>query len=767
MANDIDNGFYLWEEGIMPKALSDEESIELLKKYRDSGNPKIREQIIYGSLGIVQECVNQVAHKYVGYWDQINPSLEDLYEIGVDGLMESIERFDENKSNLKFSNCVKNHVQWKLFRNVTLKIGFHSVITKESLNAFDEESNEKSHEHKNLILSKEKDFDNLYSKMDIEYIQQKILPLLSKRERDIFLASLEKGVTQNDLSKKFCMPERECARLIKKVTDKISRMYQDGPTPLDLELKGVALSKFQIKRIQKNQELFEKYGKEFLRQYFLPTLTPREQKIFNMAVLNYRGQEMADILAENGFQGGLENVTLPAILKKLNRYAPKLQERQKKGELPKEWVPTLKQQQKIQENEKYIAKNGGRYFLQKYFLPVLANSQKMAFTKGVLEYRGETQTELAQVSGVAVSSFNKFLKQAFEKLTLIDFDVLVDFIDGKTRFEVSSGVKVAETFNYDELLRRKLIVDKHGGKARLIKYFLPTLPKLQRRVFDLLYIQQAFSSIRGLTKYLGQNAGMVCAAEKIALEKLESTNLQEIEKIDAMVENFLKDGFKRDAAMRRTSFDVKQIVRECGGEMFMREVLIPRFQEELDKEICEKYFLQGFTMMQLTYLISSQRQRKTRSYVNTLNQDAKVHNLERRIKCKILPQLEEMKEAFEDFDTTVKAFYMKKAFEMLPREEYGKINLNNAQEKIEQYTKFKESKITPELIEKAGGKIVVLREFRPTLKTKQQIILLEIMQQKSQEHIAKDVGLSVKEVGSEKNCIAKKLEAFANKNCEK
>ncbi len=662
---------------------------------------------------------------------------------------------------------MKNHVQWNLFRNVTLKNGFHSVITKESLSALDEESNEKSHEHKNLILSKEKDFDNLDNKMDIEYIQQKILPLLSKRERDIFLASLKKGVTLNDLSKKFCMPERECARLIKKVTDKINRMYQDGPTPLDLELKGVALSKPQIKRIQQNEELFEKYGKEFLRQYFLPTLTPREQKIFNMAVLNYRGQEIVDILAENGFYGSLANNILPKVLEKLSRYAPKLQERQKKGRLPKEWTPTLKQQQKIDENEKYIAENGGRYFLQKYFLPVLANSSKIAFTKGILEYRGETQTELAQVAGMGVPAFNQVLKQAREKLALIDFDVLVDFIDGKTRFEISSGVKVAEKFNYDELQRRKLIVDKHGGKARLIKYFLPTLPELQRQVFDLLYIQQAFSSIRGLTKFLGQNSGIVFAAEKIALEKLENTNLEEVEKIDVKVENFLKDGFIRDAAMRRTSFDVKQIVRECGGEMFMREALIPRFQEDLDKEICEKYFLQGFPMMQLTYLISSQRQRKTRSYVNTLNQDAKVHNLERRIKCKILPQLEEMKETFEDFDTTIKAFYMKKAFEMLPREEYGKITLNNAQEKIEQYTKFKESRITPKLIEKAGGKIVVLREFRPTLKTKQQIILLETMQQKSPENIAKDVGLGVKEVVYEKKCIAKKLEAFANKNCEK
>ncbi len=605
------------------------------------------------------------------------------------------------------------------------------------------------------------------NKMDLEFIQQEILPLLSKRERDIFLASLEEGVTLANLSKTFCFPIVECSRLIKRVNEKINRMYLNGPTALDRQLKGVALTRPQIKRIQQNEKLFEDYGKEFLRQYFLPLLTPKEKKVFNLAILNYRGQDLVDVFAENGFYGNSGSNILSNVIKKLNKYAPKLKERQKNGFLAKEWAPTLKQQQRINENEKYIEENGGRYFLQKYFVPVLAASQKEAFTLGVLEYRGETQTELAKVAGIKIASFNKFLKQSQEKLLLVNPDVLVDYIDGKTRFEVSASVKTAEAFNYNELLRRKEVVEKYGGRAKLTKYFLPTLPELQGQVFYLLYIQQAFSSIRGLAQHLGQNAGIIYAAENIALQKLEQTNFDKLEKIDAMAEGFIKDSFICKASRNTGAPDNEQIVKEFGGEMFMREALIPFLQCELERQICEKHFLQNVSISKLTQLISNEQFGKVSGHEKTLSENGKARRIKQIIKGKILPQLEEMKNCYKEFDLAVKGFYMRKALNILPKEDIDEVTLDNAQEKVEKHEKYEEKFITPTLINNAGGEKVVLREFRSTLKLNQQIILIKTMEQKSPKQIAREMQTSAQKIENEKKIVAQKLEAFAGKKNEK
>ncbi len=75
------------------KVLSNEETLELIKKYQN-GNLEAKEQLITGNLKLILSVLK--------YFNHTNINLDDLFQIGVIGLIKAIDNFDLNY-NLKLS----------------------------------------------------------------------------------------------------------------------------------------------------------------------------------------------------------------------------------------------------------------------------------------------------------------------------------------------------------------------------------------------------------------------------------------------------------------------------------------------------------------------------------------------------------------------------------------------------------------------------------------------------------------------------------------
>lgn len=165
-------GFYLWTRGTRPEALPKEESARLLREYHKYGDKETREKLIYGHLGLVQSLILRYYNRYVAREDQINPSLEDLYEIGTEVLIKSIDKFDPDTFKFAFSTYYTHWLQSKIFH--VFEKG-HSVKTKKSLDAllkdkFGDDSNKKESDK---IPSTTREFDVLHDRLGIGIHQKR------------------------------------------------------------------------------------------------------------------------------------------------------------------------------------------------------------------------------------------------------------------------------------------------------------------------------------------------------------------------------------------------------------------------------------------------------------------------------------------------------------------------------------------------------------------------------------------------------------------
>lgn len=80
------------------KIMKEEKKIELLKKYKETGDTEIRNELIKGNLRLVLSVIQ----KYSGR----GQDADDLFQIGVVGLIKAIENFDLSKE-VRFSTyCV-------------------------------------------------------------------------------------------------------------------------------------------------------------------------------------------------------------------------------------------------------------------------------------------------------------------------------------------------------------------------------------------------------------------------------------------------------------------------------------------------------------------------------------------------------------------------------------------------------------------------------------------------------------------------------------
>lgn len=759
------NVFNLWDYGTRPESLSGQESARLIQEYKKYGDESTKEKLIYGYLGYVQFLVNKYYKGYVASEDQINPSFEDLLETGVLSLIESIEKFDPDKGNFSFTTYFCHQLQSKMLsyhRSYKSRFARKTV----SLDAPLKEASGDDSKTKliDTIPAKNKEFDILHDRLELQYIEREILPLLSKRDRDIFVARFIQNKNMKQIADiAGCFP-CYAYRILTDIQEKVKRMYIEGPTNFDRQLKGVNLPELSLPILNKNNEVIEKYGREFLRQYFLPTLNPLYQKIFEASVLNYRGQTFVELAKTFGITENYFTIIRKRIFKELDSTVEKLKQKQKDGQLPRPWKPTLKQHQAINRNERLIDQYGGRFFLQKYFVPTLSPVQQRVFIHGVLEFEGQSKTELAKKSSVSNSNYCTILKNVTEKLSLANFETLVDFIDNKKHLNKSKQTLENE-IDLSEVERRVKLVQDFGGAEMLKKYFLPILTDKQRQVFELLYVRPTFSTLSGVASYLNVSSASVIKQEKLALAKLERTNLNELKKIDEMATSYLKRQYSQYMATsnaRKASFR-QNILSNYGGVAFLRDVFLPQISTKADKEIFEGFVLEGQPIKNFFHLFSRERKIDQGYYQKEVVIKAMRSRVTARLNDIILPQLQSFKESFPDFEQAVKDFYVRKGFEQIHPEDFEKMTFSEIKEITSEPQK--ESFISKELIDRAGGEVVVLKKFRPTLSLNHQLIFMKsYIEKMSDKQIAEDMQMTLPGIISVKESIVKKLEVFAEEH---
>lgn len=757
MSKDKKMGFYLWDCKQTP--LTKEETITLFREYRKSGDEKTREKLIYRNSCLVRKYFLRYGYSYVGVQDQINPSEEDIKSIGLEELVKAVDTFDPDEYNFAFSTYVFRKINQRLYGEL-IKYR-HSLVADSSL---DEPlkgiKGEESSLIGELVADNSQNIDILHDKLELKFIQENILPLLSKKERRIFEEFYYNQKKLHVIAEEFGLSRESIRRQLDEVTAKVKNMYMNGVSEFDRLSKGVEQSDDAKKIMQENQKLFQKYGRRFLKQYFLPLLKPTQQKIFNMTVLNYRGQTLFQILQEAGVVNG---AIYERILNKLNNLGPQLKYKQEIGELPKEWTPTLLQQQKINKNERLLEKYGGKFFLQKYFVPVLSDVEKKVFTYGFLEFDGETHTELAEKIGITDEQYLLCYKKVLEKLKDTDFEIVVDLIDNKSSYKrLGRGFNTAEEkqFDLEALKKRSKLVEDFGGRAMLQKYFLPILPQTQRDVFELLYVKQTFTTYAAVAQALGKNIQNVIIAEKTALGKLKETNLQELQKIEEIAEEYL-DNVQGQTISQIRGEKRTEIIRNFGGIDFIRERFLPYLQTKLDRDVVEEYILNGKTANSCEYLFQTPKRNIEFSYTK---ERVKSYTMVRMQKY-ILPQLEEMKNKMPDFEQQVRDFYLKKGFEKIHPDDFEKMTFKELELISSADAKKREEKkyIEDKLVERAGGIGIVLRDFRPTLKTAtEQFVFLRTIQNFSNAQIAKELQISAGEISIIKQNLKSKLESFAD-----
>ena len=97
--------------------LSSEESIILLKKYKEERKQEYLDQLVHGNLKLVLSIVNK--------YNKRNESMNDLFQIGTLGLLKSIENFDLSL-DVKFSTyavpMIEGEIRRHLRDSTTLRI---------------------------------------------------------------------------------------------------------------------------------------------------------------------------------------------------------------------------------------------------------------------------------------------------------------------------------------------------------------------------------------------------------------------------------------------------------------------------------------------------------------------------------------------------------------------------------------------------------------------------------------------------------------------
>ncbi len=744
--------FSVWRN--LPERLSNQEIMRLMKEYKEYGSEEARQKLIESHLRFVRYYVSKYMRWLIRCQSSIEPDIEDLMQQGTMVLMRAIDKFDLSY-NFQFSTYLSGALEKSLSN---LKRSKNVKLAQNTRSLYDFTNWKKSDSGIRLI-DKLGDDNLAVDKMneDIEVKDlKKILMLLPKKKRDIYLANFVEGKPQKEIAERYGIDQTRVSRLVISASKQIRDMYEFGVTEIDQLARGVDLSPTQKEKVRKIHGFIKTYGRGFLEDYFCLKLTPNQRDVFKECYFNYYGQTASEISKKLNMSVNGLTKTMLRIQSFIDDNIERLFEEYKKGQEVKPRKLPLKIQQRINRNRRMVNEFGGELFLRKYFLPTLTELERKCFDAQILSFHGESQDRIAKKVGVSVNNLYMLTEKVVKKLETTDFGIVVDMIDNAEQKQIlPTALSVS---NVEKVKRRMEVVKKYGGADALRKHFLPILPEQQRTVFDMLYLRPTFATYDSMSEATGMRTAFIIKCEKVILEKLSQTDIAQLQRISQMVDRELKAPTKETVKKRKTS-KYRDIIAKNGGLAFLRERFVPNLIRA-DEIIFEKYMVEGRHLAEINEML---KLNKNSAYVHKV------------IVSRIMPMLQEFRESFEDFDAEVRSFYMQKDFELIHDEDFEKMAFGEPeqqekQEEPREMEEFEDPKVySQKQIEKWGGKKVVAKEFMPKFKTvrEQLMILYSIVQELDESEVFKNMGLNWNQFKTVKKAVSDKLDNFAEERSKK
>lgn len=696
----------------IPKNLPPDEIASMLEEYKKTGDQKIREEIALNMRRFICFFVSKV------YQDKLpeNEEKEDVYQDLMEVTLKCVDKFTKSNFNFSFTTYVSKYYMAYFGNKRRYK-------SRQKRNAIVVSLDDKvSYKDKQIPLEEfvpaDNNFlENLHDELDVKLVKEKILPLLSKEEREIFTNYFFKQLPLDKLSINYT---REGKKLIlDRVVEKVINLYNDGITETDKAMMGVVLTAPQKKMFVCSQAILKKYGREFLEEVFLPRLTKKQAEIFKDNILSFNGTiKTNDSVSE----------TITLFQDKLKMLEPEF----KRYMSLKEETP-LKQRQRKERNRRLIEEYGGNLFLRKYFLPLLSEQEKKVFEISILNYTRGTSEDLAKKSEMNLATFNNTLNNSLNKLKNVDFEVLVDVVDNASKNKVA--LKSTSIATFDKVKERQELVKKYGGKEFLKEIFSPLLTDSQKKVFDALFLYPHVFTYAEVAEELNYAVPSIISTEKVIVEKLKNTNFTLLRKINKDMEKKLK--YEEYACTKNAKSKITQKIEQFGGRDFLLEKFAPALKIKAHKIIFEKYMCGTVSKNALEEKLKLRGDYSSRYFNFTVNS--------------IINKLEEFKKSFgseENFQKAVKDFYVAKEYE------------NQSDKKMKEEKRL----LTDEEVEKYGGKRLLGRKFLRTLPVLDQLILYaSIFKNKSLNEIKKELKLTDADLNYHSKQIKTKLEKFKNK----
>ena len=501
----------------IPVELTNQQSCELIRKYKETGDKKIRDEVIYGNMKLIVFFVRKF-HPSFAHSSKYRER-EDLAQEGIFAAMDAIENFDVSKGK-SFSTYLGKCIEFKydiLLRKVSKEKPTYSLNDK----VFDDDD-----ETEVLDTLQDRRFmpDAVHGSIELEFVKEQILPLLAKRDRDIFVDYYFNDLSHSELALKYDVTTQRINQRIQYATEKVTTLWTNGITEVDKITRGIRPTQIQKSRIEEGQAILKKYGRDFLEEKFILKLPEDQAKIFRTAVLNYYGKNTLEIAKTLNVDGHQVFGVAGKLLKKLKKYEKEFTIELQNGKWQsREMVIETKDNKTFAKT--IVSKFGGKLFLYKYFIPMLKAKERQVFMCAVLDYDDETYKKLAKDCHLELEDFKTILKSVCDRLEKVDFDVLVDLVDNAEACKIKLGTI---TENKLKNIRKRMdIVERFGGVINLKKYFLPILQEQEKVILQSLYLTPKFDSIKTFTQYYKVSPEEVVATEKAMLEKLAKFDLKE------------------------------------------------------------------------------------------------------------------------------------------------------------------------------------------------------------------------------------------------
>lgn len=275
----------IWN-GDLPPSLTPEQNLELLREYKKSGDKSIRNQIIEGNLRFVVYYVNRYCKKYLNQISVVEPSFEDLYQMGALGLIRAVKTYN---TDLPFA--FNTYVGKSIYRTIqTYNRLNKSIKTQYSLNATNDDNDDEAIKTLPSEINLE---ENIANYLDANLIKNVILPKLNPKNAEIFYKYYFERKTLQQIADEGTLTRERIRQIIKATKEQVLALYEN-PNNANILINSNFYNTKSQKRYEKNQKYIQKYGKEFLVNYVFYKLNANQGKVLKNVILNYDGAAMRE-----------------------------------------------------------------------------------------------------------------------------------------------------------------------------------------------------------------------------------------------------------------------------------------------------------------------------------------------------------------------------------------------------------------------------------------------------------------------------------------